>query len=66
MNEHEKINYVEFSTRNTTETKKKFFTLVFGWAFEDYGSEYSAFSGEGLDGDFFNLINFHQRIMAQL
>lgn len=57
MNEHEKINYVEFSTRNITETKK-FFTLLFGWAFEDYGPEYSAFSGEGLDGGFFQSDKF--------
>ena len=49
--------YVEFSTRNITETKK-FFTLVFGWAFEDYGPEYSAFSGEGLDGGFFQSDKF--------
>jgi hypothetical protein len=32
--------------------------LVFGWAFEDYGPEYSAFSGEGLDGGFFQSDKF--------
>ena len=52
MNEHEKINYVEFPT-NDLESTKLFFTQVFGWSFIDYGSEYSAFSGEGLDGGFF-------------
>ncbi len=52
MNEHEKLNYVEFSASNLAETKS-FFSSVFGWEFEDFGPEYAAFSGEGLDGGFF-------------
>lgn len=52
MNEHEKLNYVEFPASNLTETKV-FFISTFGWSFEDFGSEYTAFSGEGLDGGFF-------------
>lgn len=52
MNEHEKINYVEFPAQNI-EATKTFFTKVFGWSFTDYGPEYSAFSDEGLDGGFF-------------
>jgi len=52
MNEHEKINYVEFPAKDI-EKSKAFFTIVFGWSFIDYGSEYSAFSNEGLDGGFF-------------
>src|SRR3546814_13684539 len=32
---------------------KRFFEQAFGWAFEDYGPDYSAFSGQGLDGGFF-------------
>ena len=52
MNEHEKINYVEFPAKDI-EKAKAFFTTVFGWAFDDYGPEYSAFSNEGLDGGFF-------------
>jgi predicted enzyme related to lactoylglutathione lyase len=52
MNEHEKLNYVEFPACNLTETKT-FFSSVFGWSFEDFGPEYTAFSGEGLDGGFF-------------
>ena len=32
---------------------KVFFRAVFGWSFEDYGPEYTAFSNEGLDGGFF-------------
>ena len=52
MNEHEKLNYVEFPANNLTETKN-FFISAFGWSFEDFGPEYTAFFGEGLDGGFF-------------
>ena len=52
MNEHEKLNYVEFSASNISETKS-FFSSAFGWSFEDFGPDYTAFSGEGLDGGFF-------------
>lgn len=52
MNEHEKINYVEFPTKDI-ELTKKFFIAVFGWAFEDFGPEYTAFADEGIDGGFF-------------
>jgi hypothetical protein len=52
MQEHEKINYVEFPARNLGATKA-FFEAVFGWSFVDYGPEYSSFSGQGLDGGFY-------------
>ena len=52
MNEHEKINYVEFPAKNLDATKT-FFYSVFGWSFVDYGPEYTAFSNEGLDGGFY-------------
>ncbi|SDZ96716.1 VOC family protein [Microbulbifer marinus] len=52
MNNHEKINYVEFPSRNLIDTKA-FFARAFGWDFVDYGPEYTAFSGQGLDGGFF-------------
>ena len=52
MSDHEKINYIEFHSGDLAETKR-FFGEVFGWSFEDYGSEYVAFSGAGLDGGFF-------------
>ena len=52
MNEHEKINYVEFPAK-IIEATKNFFTAVFNWSFVDYGPEYTAFSNEGLDGGFF-------------
>ena len=52
MNEHEKINYVEFPAKDINATKS-FFSTVFGWDFVDYGPDYTAFSNEGLDGGFF-------------
>ena len=52
MRNHEKIDYVEFPASNLEETKR-FFTKVFGWEFEDFGPDYSAFSNQGLDGGFF-------------
>ncbi len=52
MNNHEKINYVEFPTKDI-EATKTFFSTVFGWTFEDFGAEYTAFYNEGLDGGFF-------------
>ena len=52
MKVHEKINYVEFPARDI-DAVKTFFTTVFGWSFEDYGPEYTAFSNEGIDGGFF-------------
>lgn len=52
MNKHEKINYIEFPAKDLVATKA-FFIAAFGWTFEDYGPEYSAFSGQGLDGGFF-------------
>ncbi|KYN90390.1 glyoxalase [Vibrio cidicii] len=52
MNQHEKLNYVEFAAKDL-ESTKTFFSKVFGWEFVDYGPEYAAFSNEGLDGGFF-------------
>ena len=52
MNHHEKLNYVEFGALDL-ESTKSFFSSVFGWAFVDYGPEYTAFSNQGLDGGFF-------------
>jgi uncharacterized protein len=49
---HEKLNYVEFPSTNLPSTKL-FFEQTFGWAFVDYGPDYAAFTGEGLDGGFF-------------
>jgi len=52
MPEHEKINYLEFPSKNIAITKK-FFSEVFNWKFVDYGSDYVAFSNAGLNGGFF-------------
>ena len=52
MNEHEKINYVEFPAKNI-EAAKDFFAAVFNWFFVDYGPDYTAFSNAGIDGGFF-------------
>ena len=52
MPEHEKINYVEFPSRDLDRTKT-FFSTVFGWSFADYGPDYSAFANQGLNGGFY-------------
>ncbi len=52
MNEHEKINYIEFPTQDI-EVTKAFFKTVFDWSFEDYGPDYIAFSNAGLEGGFY-------------
>lgn len=52
MQHHEKINYVEYPSRDLQATKR-FFQQAFGWTFEDYGPDYIAFANQGLDGGFF-------------
>lgn len=52
MSEHEKINYIEFPSKNL-EATKQFFTKAFGWKFTDYGPEYCDFSNQGISGGFF-------------
>ena len=52
MNEHEKINYVEYPS-NRLEDTKHFFEQVFSWSFQDFGPDYTAFSDQGIDGGFF-------------
>ncbi len=52
MNKHEKINYVEFPSKDL-EVTKKFFGKIFGWSFVDYGPEYIAFTNKGIDGGFY-------------
>lgn len=52
MPTHEKLDYVEYPSRDL-EATKAFFRTAFGWAFEDCGPDYTAFSGQGLDGGFF-------------
>ena len=52
MNQHEKMNYVEFPAKDLAGTKA-FFESVFGCSFTDYGPDYTAFENQGLDGGFF-------------
>ncbi|MCT9810729.1 VOC family protein [Acidovorax sp. Be4] len=52
MPAHEKINYVEYPARDLAATQA-FFQAAFGWTFEQYGPDYAAFSGQGLDGGFY-------------
>ena len=52
MDNHNKINYLEFPARNL-ETTKDFFSKAFGWAFQDYGPEYTSFNNAGIAGGFF-------------
>jgi len=49
---HEKLNYVEFASRDLIATKR-FFKDCFGWAFHDFGDDYSSFANEGLEGGFY-------------
>ena len=53
MSRHEKIDYIEFATTDMAGTKQ-FFGDVFGWVFVDYGPDYAAFEGAGIDGGFFS------------
>ena len=52
MNQHEKINYIEFPAKYM-ETTKDFFSKVFEWTFTDYGPDYTAFSNAGIEGGFY-------------
>lgn len=52
MNIHEKLNYVELPASDLAATKV-FFHEVFGWQFQDFGPDYTAFSDQGLDGGFY-------------
>ena len=46
-----RINYIEFKAKDL-EKVKEFYSQAFGWTFQDYGTEYTAFSDGGLDGGF--------------
>jgi len=52
MPKHEKLNYVEFPAKDIT-ASKLFFEQAFGWSFEDFGPEYTAFTEQGIDGGFY-------------
>ena len=46
------IDYVELPATDI-EAVKTFYTEVFGWAFADYGPDYTAFNDGRVDGGFF-------------
>ncbi|MBX9906528.1 VOC family protein [Patescibacteria group bacterium] len=48
---HEQIQYIEFLSPNLVAIKE-FYTKAFGWKFTDYGTEYTAFEGDCVDGGF--------------
>ncbi|MFK7864221.1 MAG: VOC family protein [Pseudohongiellaceae bacterium] len=52
INTHNKLNYVEFPSKDI-EASKLFFQTAFQWTFEDYGPDYASFSDQGLDGGFY-------------
>lgn len=52
MSQHEKLDYLEYPACDIPATKQ-FFENVFAWQFTDYGSEYTAFDNQGLEGGFY-------------
>ncbi|MFT7681735.1 MAG: putative enzyme related to lactoylglutathione lyase [Moritella dasanensis] len=52
MDEQNKINYVEFPAFDIVATKH-FFETVFKWSFENFGPDYAAFTGQGINGGFY-------------
>ena len=47
-----KIDYLEIPSKNM-EITKEFFSTVFEWTFEGYGTEYMVFWGAGINGGFY-------------
>lgn len=45
------IDYVEFAAPDLNAVKT-FYAAAFGWNFEDWGPDYAAFSGAGIEGGF--------------
>jgi predicted enzyme related to lactoylglutathione lyase len=46
-----RLAYLELPARSTADMKA-FYGTLFGWSFEDWGEDYTAFSDSGLDGGF--------------
>lgn len=51
MREDGKIDYIEWPAGDLSAVKA-FYGTAFGWTFTDYGPDYAAFEGQGLDGGF--------------
>lgn len=52
MRQDRKIDYVELPAVGAVADCKRFYGEAFGWGFTDYGPDYAAFDGAGLDGGF--------------
>ncbi len=52
MPAHHSIDYLEFQTPDIA-ASKAFFSRVFGWTYTDYGEQYVAFHGAGVEGGFY-------------
>lgn len=48
---HEQVQYIEFLSTDIARAKT-FYTKCFGWKFTDYGTKYTAFEGDYVDGGF--------------
>tara|TARA_R110000868_G_scaffold411562_1_gene705308 strand:- start:426 stop:779 length:354 start_codon:yes stop_codon:yes gene_type:complete len=53
MTQHHKINYIEIPVKALA-SSKAFFKQVFGWSFVDYGDDYAAISGAGINGGLYS------------
>jgi predicted enzyme related to lactoylglutathione lyase len=53
-----KLAYVELPATSTT-AMKTFYGNLFGWSFQDWGTDYTAFSESGMEGGF-NAGNDHR------
>lgn len=45
------VDYVEFAAEDLS-IAKRFYAAAFGWEFQDWGPDYAAFSGAGVEGGF--------------
>ena len=48
---HHHITYIEFFATDI-ERAKQFYSKAFGWSFKDWGSDYTCFTGAGIEGGF--------------
>ena len=49
---NEQFQYIEFASNNLTAIRA-FYEHAFAWEFTDYGEDYTAFSGDYVDGGFY-------------
>ena len=52
MSSNIKINYIELQVKDI-ELAKEFYGKTFGWTFQDFSPDYSAFNDGQMDGGFF-------------